>query len=766
MHLDGDVMNDAYAARSTRQMAFAAAILLLANSVVGFAADSDLDLAFGTGGIVKTDFFGGDDYAFAVALQADSKIVVTGAHTLVRYQPNGSLDTSFGTGGRVTLGIYSNALAVQPDGKIVVAGGGPDFAVARYNSDGSLDSSFAGGVVHTDFFGQDDRADAIAIQADGSILVAGRAATGPILGRLEDFALARYKSDGTLDSLFGISGKVSADFSGGNDNARALTVQSDGKILVTGHTLGATNDFAMARYNSDGTFDTFFGSGGQVVTDFFSSRELAYAAAIQNDGKIVVAGEIVLGSYDFALARFNSDGSLDSSFGAGGKVTTDFAGGDDSGVGIGIQADGKIVVSGPVGVFDFGDFGVARYNANGTLDSSFGGGGTVATNIYGDEVAFGMVLQADGKIVVAGFGINSNGNADILLTRYGSSATNAAPTLSSNSQTVTVEEGQTAINAGTYSDADAGDSVAITASIGSGSKTGTSSGSWTWSLPVSDGPAQTQSVTITADDGKGGVTSTQFSLVVNNVAPVIAGISGPTEPVALGTPTILSANFTDVGVLDTHTCTFSWDDGTSTPPSTPAVTVSETGGSGSCNATHVYAAAGVYTVEVTVTDKDGALAKSHFRFVVVYDPSAGFVTGGGRIDSPAGAYVAYPALTGNATFGFVAKYQQGASAPSGNTEFQFHVANLNFSSHTYEWLVVAGYRAQYKGVGTINGSGSYSFLLTAADGQKPGGDGVDRLRLKIWNSLGLIYDNVGGSDDIDAVEGQAITNGSIVIHKN
>jgi hypothetical protein len=174
----------------------------------------------------------------------------------------------------------------------------------------------------------------------------------------------------------------------------------------------------------------------------------------------------------------------------------------------------------------------------------------------------------------------------------------------------------------------------------------------------------------------------------------------------------------------------------------------------------------VYSLVLSVTDKDGATGQSAFQYVVVYDPAAGFVTGGGWITSPAGAYSANLSMTGKATFGFVSKYQKGATTPKGNTEFQFQAAGLSFSSTSYEWLVIAGARAQYKGVGTINGSGSYGFLLTAVDGQESGGGGIDQFRLKIWDqgTGSTIYDNQPGVAD-DAANATQLSGGSIVIHK-
>jgi len=335
-----------------------------------------------------------------------------------------------------------------------------------------------------------------------------------------------------------------------------------------------------------------------------------------------------------------------------------------------------------------------------------------------------------------------------------------APQLTLDSGSVTVNEGTTAANTGKYFDL-CGVNVTLSASVGTVTKTGTNSGSWSWSFATTDGGLpDSQTVIITANDGNGGRTQASFPLIVNNVPPVIASVTGPTDPLALDTAATVSATFTDVGTPDTHTCTFSWDDASSTPG-----TVTETPGSRSCTAAHTYDAAGVYKVEVTVIDDDTGSATSAFEFVVVYDPSAGFVTGGGWIDSPAGAYEADPDLAGKATFGFVSKYLKGATTPTGQTQFQFRVANFNFHSTEYEWLVVSGAKAQYKGTGTVNGVPGYEFLLTATDGQVSGGGGVDKFRIKIWNT-GVVYDNKrGDSDDIDSTDPQAIGGGSIVIHK-
>ena len=364
-----------------------ALLLSLCLPLRAYAAAGDLDPTFGNGGKVTTDF-GGSDVANALAIQPDGKIVVAGntsdlSLVLARYNGNGSLDTTFGTGGSVVTGLLRGSdVVIQPDGKIVVAGDSDgDFAVARFNSNGSLDTSFGiGGVVTTDFSGEADQSFAVALRSDGKIVAAGRAFNFN-KGTFVDFALARYNSDGSLDAGFGSGGKVTTHF-GFRDNEQALDValQPDGKIIAAGAVVATFSDFALARYNNDGSLDASFGSGGKVTTDFFIDDDVANGLALQSDGRIVAAGFAAnpnTFSFDFALARYNSDGSLDAGFGSGGKVTTDFFNRFDVAHDVALQPDGKIVAA---GIANTGaantDFAVARY--------------------LGDEVAaFDLCLQDD-----------------------------------------------------------------------------------------------------------------------------------------------------------------------------------------------------------------------------------------------------------------------------------------------------------------------------------------------------------------------------------
>jgi hypothetical protein len=290
------------------------------------------------------------------------------------------------------------------------------------------------------------------------------------------------------------------------------------------------------------------------------------------------------------------------------------------------------------------------------------------------------------------------------------------------------------------------------------------------SAPNANGTAIVK-VVLTDNGGtaNGGVDTTTKYLTITvtavNDAPVITDFSSPLAPNAINTSVSASGKFTDPDLgdtpPDTHTGTIDWGDG-----STTAVSILiGTGVTRNFNGSHTYTAPGVYTVVAYIKDFAGLVDDSTYRYVVVYDPNAGFVTGGGWINSPAGAYTSNPTLSGKATFGFVSKYKKGQSTPDGDTEFQFQAAGFNFKSTSYEWLVIAGGKAQYKGSGTINGSGDYFFMLTAIDGDLKGGS--DTFRMKVWDKSTptVIYDNqITASDTADPTT--LLGGGSIQIHDN
>jgi uncharacterized delta-60 repeat protein len=366
---------------------------------------------------------------------------------------NCALDPAFGNGGKVITDFgdreAANAAALQEDGKIVAAGGAfigigdRNFALARYNPDGRLDTTFgSGGKVITDFLGYSDEASGIVIQPDHKIIAAGTIYTDNG-SSITDFGLARYNSDGSLDDgtandstpgdSFGNGGKVITDFFGSADGISDVALQSDGKIIAVGNTrvsFSVFTDFALARYNPDGQLDNTFGNGGKVTLDFSGNPDGASTITIQpTDGKIIVGGAASLTApfrTDFALVRYNTDGQLDDTFGSGGIVTTDYNGGDDGIVDTALQTDGRIVTVGYTQFQGPAKFALARYNPNGHLDNTFGDHGQVVTvfpEAYYGNAARSVALQpGDGKIVVGGWiarnNIPAQNNESFALARY------------------------------------------------------------------------------------------------------------------------------------------------------------------------------------------------------------------------------------------------------------------------------------------------------------------------------------------------------------
>jgi uncharacterized delta-60 repeat protein len=402
-----------------------------------------LDPTFGSGGIA-TSSVTANLFPYSMGLQADGKILEAGSVSisggikfgLARYTSSGSPDTSFGSGGETTTKIGSNAqayaMAVQSDGKIVLAGQGnpgktgADFALARYNSSGSLDTAFGSrGTLTTSFGSGADNAEAVVIQSDGKIIAAGFSSQPDAANGYPqvEFALARYNSNGSLDTSFGSNGTVLTAFGAGapygsNIDAEidGMTLQSDGKIVVAGYstiTGPKGRFFTVARYNANGTLDSTFGPNHTGIVSLPPSgsyhNDEAFGVVIQADGKIVAVGNVSPARYydEWALARFNSDGSLDGTFGSGGEVIQEVvagAGVSDIAFAVAMQSDGKIVAA---GTHSYGgsaeSFALGRFNSDGSLDSTFNGTGIVTTQVGTGSDARGMAIQpADGKIVVAG----------------------------------------------------------------------------------------------------------------------------------------------------------------------------------------------------------------------------------------------------------------------------------------------------------------------------------------------------------------------------
>lgn len=332
----------------------------------------------------------------------------------------GDMDATFGAGGKVSTDFGSislaNAVAETTAGRVVAVGqfgevSTSDFALARYVAKGALDPTFgSGGKVTTSFTDDSDVARAVAVQADGKIVVGGIAGDKtPPAALVGDFALARYNAAGTLDKSFGVGGKVTTDLSGGlGDGIRSVAILPKGRILAVG---AAGPYIGLVRYKPDGRLDGSFGDGGKVVVRIGNSGH-AFALALLDSGQFLIAGRVtnILSQSDFLLARFSADGSLDPTFARDGFLTTDFSGLNDLAFGLTVQPDGKIVVVGSANsLHAFGadgdvEFGIARYATNGALDRSFGSGGKVRINPTPlPDGLRGVVIGDDGTIVAGGF---------------------------------------------------------------------------------------------------------------------------------------------------------------------------------------------------------------------------------------------------------------------------------------------------------------------------------------------------------------------------
>ena len=443
----GEIPSPALGSRrkAGRRLLLAACLLAaLLVPAVAQATPGALDPSFGTGGKVTTAIGGEDNYVYALVRQPDGKLVVAGSSypgpdgdfALARYNPDGSLDPGFGAGGKVTTAIGSDdealALALQPDGKLVAAGyanvGGSQyaFALARYNPDGSLDAGFGSGGKVTTAIGLSDAARAIAVQPDGKLVVAGNSWNGSH----NDFALVRYNADGSLDPTFGSGGKVTTAIGPGADIAHALALQPDGKLVTAGYSRnGSNDDLALVRYNQDGSLDLTFGVAGMVTTAIGSGSDDAYALALQPDGKLVAAGRSHNGTkFVFALVRYNPDGSLDTSFNGTGKATTAIGPADELARALAVQPDGRLVAAGASWDGSKYVFALARYKPDGTLDTSFNGTGKVTTAIgSGGDAAYALALQPDGRLVAAGASWNGT-DRDAVLVRYRGSTLTVAKT--------------------------------------------------------------------------------------------------------------------------------------------------------------------------------------------------------------------------------------------------------------------------------------------------------------------------------------------------
>jgi len=394
---------------------------------------SGLDTTFGGTGRVSTPM-GGLGQGEAVVIQPSGGIVTAGWRTtttgqdfaLTRHDPAGNLDPSFGTSGIATTDLggaddQAYDAALLPNGGIVAVGATDpagilhrDFGVVSYTAEGAPDPGFgSGGIVRTDILGGGDQANAVAVQPDGKILVAGFAVRN---GIDSDFALVRYTAGGLLDQSFGTGGVVTTDLGTQSDDARAVVVQPDGSIVVAGT---AGEDVALVRYLPGGTLDPGFGQSGVTITDLGGAEDVATGVALAAGGAIAVAGYTVgpRANRDFLLLRYRSDGHLDTGFAQQGFVTTDVLGSDDFAENLVVDPSGRIVLVGRAVSPTILDMALVRYLPDGTLDTSFDGDGIVTADFHGrGEFGQDVALDAAGRIVAAGYTANG-GDTEFALLR-------------------------------------------------------------------------------------------------------------------------------------------------------------------------------------------------------------------------------------------------------------------------------------------------------------------------------------------------------------
>ena len=431
---------------------FIAFSLAVTFTVSAFAADGDLDTTFGTGGIATYDFNGAasatdNDQSRDVAVQADGKIVMVGyayvtssnsALAIMRFNADGTVDTAFGNNGQVINDYAAGAeqfggVAIQTDGKIVAVGTTETRKtriVIRYNADGTTDTTFGTNGIFTAplAFGDTnvtvDEA-RVLLQPDGKILAMG---SHKLDAGADIFGVRRLNTDGTLDTSFGDNGLATARFTpfapNLSDRPSDFALQADGKIVAAG--FANAHDVAVARWNADGTLDNTFGTGGKVQITFGSPDATAWTVTIQPDGKVLIGGRVTINQSDLLLVRLNTNGTLDTTFDGDGYAAYDF-GLFDHAYEIFVR-DNKIITAGVTTEFPAGDFLIARFNMDGSLDTSFGTNGSVKTSINNYDFTYSAAFTPDGKLVIGGFTRFSGGSQgeDFAAVRYnfGSDAPN------------------------------------------------------------------------------------------------------------------------------------------------------------------------------------------------------------------------------------------------------------------------------------------------------------------------------------------------------
>lgn len=378
-----------------------------------------LDDTFSDDGMVIMNGENDASYVWDIALQPDGKILTVASGRIHRFNPDGTPDESFGTDGIAFSNYYdfhNIAIVLQDDGKIITAGYDNnlyDYMVARFNVDGELDTSFGDAGIVIEHVGTIDRCNGLILQPDSKIIIAGYSDN--------NLSMLRFNNDGTLDITFGEGGKVTESFADQTVKIEDALLLGDGKIILAGSIwIEGVFHFLLSRFNADGTLDESFATGGYTTTGVDSLYYDGYDVAIQEDDKLIVAGYIGSWIEDFGMVRYHPDGSIDTEFGEDGVVITDGFGDEDQIKEITIQPDGKIIAAGYFENGMYTEFAVARYNIDGSLDNTFGEAGKLTTEFggYGD-LALSVELQPDGKIIVGGsYYSATESENDLVMARY------------------------------------------------------------------------------------------------------------------------------------------------------------------------------------------------------------------------------------------------------------------------------------------------------------------------------------------------------------
>lgn len=553
-----------------------------------------------------------------------------------------------------------------------------------------------------------------------------------------DVALGDVDGDGILDALFGTASVSVANQLCLGDGSGGFACSGLGTALFT-------QAVALEDLDDDGDLDALAASSNARNRVCLNDGAASFACADVSTG--------IRNAQDVAVDDVDGDGTADAVFANLNQVDEVCAGAGD-------------------GTFTCSDIGAAEHASRGVATSP---GMPAVITIEVDPAHGAAAVSTDGTVTYTPaedfFGADAftyricdgDGGCDIGTVSLTVNPVPDAPVANGDSYEVDEDQSLNVAAPGVLDNDTDADGDALTAVLDAGPSSGdltlNADGSFTY-IPDGDFVGE-DTFTYHANDATTDSEIATVSITVRavNDPPVIVAVTCTSDPIALGTPAILAIEFDDADSGDSHSVSIEWGD-TTTPHSGPYA----------ASFSHSYAGPGVFEPAVVVTDSNGASSDEVLceNFVVVYDPDGGFVSGGGWFHSPAGAYPADGDLAGPATFGFVSKYQKGKSAPTGTTDFRFAAAGLEFSSNQYDWLVIAGSMARYRGTGSVNGEAGYQFFVVATDGDLLGGDGTDKLRVRIWREgpggEETVYDNQAG-DGVDDPATTSIGGGSIVVHE-